>query len=206
MLDTIPFKRRSVKPESSQKTIPKNPTNHVHISARKKPLSKSTNVLFKLIFNPWFVISAILIIVVAGIVVLRISRATEGTAVAVPQNINSIQNYIKSVGGGTPQSQSGSLSGTIIFNYTPIATTSVSSVAFYLDNQLVGTRQKGPYQLKLDTRRYSNGGHTLTAVSFNSVGVPTAAIVSQVSFENPTGLLQDMQNTLTYPYYILFQL
>lgn len=206
MLDTIPFKRRPVKPESSQKTILKNPTNHVHISARKKPLSKSTNVLFKLIFNPWFVISAILIIVVAGIVVLRISQAAEGSAVTVPQNLDSIQNYIKSVGGSTTQSQPGNLSGTIIFNYTPISSTSVATVAFYLDNQLVGAKQKSPYQLILDTQRYSNGNHTLTAVSFSSAGVPTAAMVSQVSFDNPTGLLQDIQKTLTYPYYRLFQL
>lgn len=206
MLDTIPFKRRPVKPESSQKTIPKNPTNHVHISARKKPLSKNSNVLFKLIFNPWFVISAILIIVVAGIVVLRISQAADGSVVSVPQNLDSIQNYIKSVGGNTVQSRPGSLSGTVVINYTPIASTSMATVAFYLDNQLVAAKQKDPYQLKLDTQRYSNGNHTLTAVGFNSAGVPIAAIVQQVDFENPSGLLQDVQKTLTYPYYRFLQL
>lgn len=51
----------------------------------------------------------------------------------------------------------------------------ISQVVFYLDNAQVGSVNSAPYTINLDPSKYSNGGHTLSAILTDENGVTARA-------------------------------
>jgi hypothetical protein len=61
---------------------------------------------------------------------------------------------------------------------------SVARVRFYLDGTALNADSGRPYQCNLDTRKFSNGSHTLKAVALNSSGRTTGSTQISVNIQN----------------------
>jgi hypothetical protein len=55
------------------------------------------------------------------------------------------------------------------------AQSGVASVAFYVDNKLVGTATSSPWQLPWNTKKVSPGQHVLTAIAKDRAGNSTTS-------------------------------
>jgi hypothetical protein len=62
---------------------------------------------------------------------------------------------------------------------------SIDRVRFYLDSTALNTEESSPWQCNLDTRKFSNGSHTLRAVAYDSAGASRSTQIS-VNIKNAT--------------------
>jgi hypothetical protein len=51
--------------------------------------------------------------------------------------------------------------------------TGITRVTFFLDGTQLNTEAAAPWNCSIDTRRFSNGSHTLRAVAYNAAGAST---------------------------------
>ncbi|MGH8741104.1 MAG: Ig-like domain-containing protein, partial [Burkholderiales bacterium] len=63
--------------------------------------------------------------------------------------------------------------------------TNIERVRFYLDSTSLNTEETGPWNCNLDTRKFSNGGHTLRAVAYDRYNTARSTSVS-VTIQNGT--------------------
>jgi hypothetical protein len=67
--------------------------------------------------------------------------------------------------------------------------TGIARVVFFMDTTQLNTEYSGPWQCKLDTRKFANGTHTLRATAYNSAGAATT-VTRSVNVQNggPSGV------------------
>jgi hypothetical protein len=75
-------------------------------------------------------------------------------------------------------------SGTITLSASAIDDVGVTSVAFYIDDVLVGTDVSDPYAMTLDSLMLSNGAHRLTAQAFDAAGNQAISPVFHFTISN----------------------
>lgn len=206
MLPTIPFKRHRPKSHKHQVTVEHPKPVSAHVNKPKSHIGKPKSSIFAGKRRLLLVSGFIVLIAIAGIAIIRFSLASSSGSSTVPTNLSEIQNYISTLSKPSSSKSSSILAKSVDFYYTPTDASSTKAVAYYLDGQLVEASTKPPYNYVLETNRYPNGLHTLSVVAFNINSVPIAVITQKYTFKNPSNLLQDIQNTLTYPYYRMLQL
>ncbi|MBI2798003.1 Ig-like domain-containing protein [Candidatus Saccharibacteria bacterium] len=150
----------------------------------------------------WQVIVFIVIVMFAGIIIIRLSRAATSEVTSTPLTDAEIQQ----VAGGATIAQTGSpipVSGTVIFGYNTTRLENVGKVGFYVDGTLAGVATKTPYSFTFDSTRYSAGQHTISAIAFDTSNRPLAAVKKTIAIDNSPNLLKQLGNIITYPFYVL---
>lgn len=206
MLPTIPFKRHRPKRHKQQVTVDRHKPASTQVNVPKGHIGNPKPSIFAGRRSLWFIVAFIVLIALVGIAIIRFSRASSIGSGSIPTNLSEIQNYISTLSKPNSSKSSSVLAKSVDFYYTPTDTGSTKAVAYYLDGKLVASTTKSPYNYVLETNRYSNGQHTLSVVAFNTNSIPIAVITKKYTFKNSSNLLQDIQNTLTYPYYRMQQL
>lgn len=193
MLDTIPLKRKSYKTRKHAAHIGNMHTNTPLHQAKRK-------------IQWWQVVILVLAIAIAGITILRFSRASTAEVIGIPQNITDIQNYVSSLSVKNTQPLQLPMSKYVEFRYEPTSSEQISVVAYYIDGNKVYDTSSQPYHATLDTERLSNGNHNLTAIAFNAGGVPVAAIERTIVVNHTIDTLGNIKNIITYPLNRFFNL
>jgi uncharacterized membrane protein YtjA (UPF0391 family) len=84
------------------------------------------------------------------------------------------------------------ISGTLDSSGCQVTGTGIAQVVFFMDNTQLNTENWAPWQCRLDTRNFANGGHTLRAVAYDSAGASTTVTrsvnVQNGSVSGPTGV------------------
>lgn len=212
MLPTIPFKKHTTHnaPRTSSKKGAlggkqnamqrQSHSNNEHVAKNKASVQKTK-------LNPWLIVVFVLVVAVAGIAILRLSRAAGGEPAGIPVSMFDIQNKVTALVAEQPV-PTGDLqaSGYTEFHYAPVTDQAVSTVVYYLDNVMVSSSTKSPYSFVFDTSRKQNDSYTLTAVAFDATNTPVAATQRTIVINNTAGILQSAKNLVTYPWYALFNL
>lgn len=159
--------------------------------------------------RPWQVIIFIVLVMFAGIIIIRLSHAATSEVVSTPLTEAELQQLSPSVTADLTSGVSSStaspiqVSDTVLFSYTPVGVAGVDKVGFYVDGKLTTVATKRPYNLTFDSTRYPNGTYMLTAVAFDNSNKPLAAVKKTVEVNNDLSLIQRAGNIITYPFYVL---
>lgn len=160
--------------------------------------------------RPWQVIVFIVLIMFAGLVIIRLSRAATSEVASTPVSENELQQLSPSlssdlgaVSGSDMQTPSLQISDTVLLSYTPVGVPGVQKVGFYLDSKLVHVATKRPYNFTFNSTRYPNGQYMLTAVAFDSNNKPLSAVKKNLIINNDLTILQKATNIISYPFYVL---
>lgn len=193
-METIPFKRHEADAASDKKST-------THTMQTKSAKSKRRGI------SPWIIILIVVIVAGAGIAILRFSRASEqGTAPLTAAQLTAYVNSQIALQDQTTVSAPLTVNNYSEFQFGSKITPTPAYVSYYIDDVPVARASAKPFSLVIDSSRYSNGTHTLTAVAFDSNGQPLGATKRTITINNAGGLLQDAKNVVTYPWYWLFQL
>ena len=69
------------------------------------------------------------------------------------------------------------VSGKIIITTTVTSTTTIKNVEFFVDGKSIGTATTKPYQIAYTTTGLSSGGHTISAVATDNLGLSTSVSI-----------------------------
>lgn len=154
--------------------------------------------------QPWQVIIFIIVVMFAGIIIIRLSHAATSEISSTPLTDTEIQQMISGTGATQAQTnQAIPVNGVVIFGYNPSGVAGISKVGFYVDGAIAGVATKVPYNLTFDSTRYQAGSHTISAVAFNSSNQPLTAVKKTIDINNTPTLWQQAANVITYPFYAL---
>lgn len=165
----------------------------------------------------WQIVVFIVLVMFAGIIIIRLSHAATSEVVSTPLNESEIEQLTvsgnalatDSTAGAdmqTGQSQAAAaipVSGTALFSYTPVGVANVEKVGFYLDGKLTSVGTKRPYNFTFESARYANGSYSLTAVAFDKDNKPLSAVKKTLAVDNSPSAWQQLQNWVSYPFYVL---
>jgi hypothetical protein len=175
-------------------------TNPKPRSAHVAPSSvRQTHFKFRL----WHGLVLILLIIVVGVVIIRLSKASgDITNPQAAKTITSsdISRYQAQFGNSSSSKSPLHVTGQVNFNYKGKG--SPKFVAYYVDGQLKATPNQAPYTFTLDTTSLSNGQHTIYSVAYDSNDIVSNFIAQNLSVLNG-GRLQMIENSFSYPWKVI---
>lgn len=197
-METIPFKRHRAGVSKKMTSSKKSSARTMQLRGINKPSSNSW---------PWVIVIIVVVVALAGILILRFSRASEqGSA---PLTADQLKSYIQTQ-LATQNKSSVSTPITVNkyaeFQFGNKFSPAPAYVSYYIDDVPVARATSSPFSFVWDSSRVSNGTHTLSAVAFDKNDQPLGATQRTVEVNNSGGAIEDAKNVITYPWYWLLQL
>lgn len=155
-------------------------------------------------FRLWHGLALILLIIVVGVVIIRLSHASSpASSVPTPTVITQgdIDRYQAQFGSKGETARP--VSGEVNLTYVPKSGVTVATVAYYVDENLQTTSSQAPYTYQLNTAPLKNGHHVISAVAYDSNSVVVGFHAQAIDVQNGAGL-DGLRTILIRPWQMIF--